>query len=147
MRALVILFFILGISQFVIFAQDSTEKSGCPVFSVIGPSVINNFDEPINFRLKIDRKLGLNIKFDWMVYGGKLISGQGTESITVKNISGQTATATIALVGLPDNCQNTFSASAPTFDPEPIMPMKADEFGKIPDKILKENISIFFRNA
>lgn len=144
MRVLLILFFVLGISQLIVFAQNSIEKTGCPVFSVAGPSTLNSYDEPVKFRLEIDRKLSSNTKIGWTVSAGKILSGQGTESITVENSKiGETVTATIELIGLPNDCENSFSTSALTICFEPPLPMKADEFGKISNKILKEKIGDF----
>lgn len=142
MRVLAILFFILGISQLVIFAQTSPKKSGCPVFSIVAPDSAADSNKPLVFRLDIDRKINPNEKLIWTTSAGKILSGQGTESIAVENVSetGETITATIDILGLPDNCEKSFSASAPTVCPIPLMPMKMDEFGKATKEVLKEKI-------
>lgn len=140
------MFSILAVSQLIVFAQDSTEKTGCPVFSVDGPSSAEDFDKPLFFRANIDRKLSPNERIRWTTSAGKILSGQGTESITVENVSktGMGITATVEIIGLPGGCQNSFSASAPTvclLIPE-LITIKVDKFGKVTNKVLREKVGI-----
>jgi hypothetical protein len=53
------------------------------------------------------------VSFKWIVSGGNIIQGQGTEEITVKSKrrKGKTVTATVEVLGIPKICPGKASCS------------------------------------
>lgn len=119
------LFFLLFSFQQDIFAQTN---SNCPTFSVEHPP---SYGEKMIFKVVFRDDFDLsNLKFNWIVSVGNLLSGQGTNSIVVKP-RGTEASATIKLTGLPAECGNTASESV-VWDPPFII--LVDEYSKISSK-------------
>ena len=143
MRVLGLLLFILGISQLTVFAQTQSEKTGCPVFAVDGPSSAVGYNKPIIFRLNIDRKLNSSEKLFWTTSAGKILSGQGTESIAVENVSetGRNTIAVVEITGLPKNCPKTAQFFLHYDYPEIPTSIKVDKFGVVTAKVLSDKIN------
>lgn len=110
------------------FAQDSPPEY-CPTISVSGPSSPVPLGKTATFTLKLDeRASSYSLTFVWSVSIGRIISGQGTRTLTVLNDedAGRNLTATARIEGLPEGCPHQDSETVPPYDPpEPIL---ADEF-------------------
>jgi len=70
------------------------------------------------------------LSFNWTVSGGRIISGQGTASITVDTPDyGGTFVASVEVGGLPGPCANKASCTTSVIrDP---LPKKVDEYGSV----------------
>ena len=127
MKRIFSLFLLLIGFQFSVLAQDN---STCPIFSIEEPT---NFPKPgdkVNFKVIFrDNYDTSNLKFNWTVPTGKLISGQGTELIVVEPQMGDAATVTVEISGLSANCNNKASVSA-YWCALPVA-VKTDEYTKI----------------
>lgn len=56
-------------------------------------------------------------KYEWSITGGKIIKGQGTLSITaIQTDNGNNLTATLSIMGLPEDCPSTSTATAAVCD-------------------------------
>lgn len=137
---ILLLIFALGMCGFVA-AQNTSEKLVCPILSVTGPSAMLDYDKPLNFKLDIDKKLYPNTKVKWTVSYGKILSGEDSESIKVENLSsaGMETIAIAEVIGLPERCEKTASASYLICPVSPASE-KVDEFGKVTSNNLKEKI-------
>lgn len=109
------LIFILGfVAAFVISAVAQ-----CPTISVMGPSGITVPGENWIFTAKVEGADLSKIKYQWTVSVGKIVSGQGTPIISVpmkEEMLGEAVTATVKIIGLPENCPNTASATGEITD-------------------------------
>lgn len=84
--------------------------NGTGVFSVV---VSKDSKDPLNF-YKGEKEL----EYFWTVENGRIISGQGTVSITVQFNSAMSITAAVEVKGLPENCPDMASATG-IYDPPP----------------------------
>lgn len=124
----IILIFSLGLSA---FAQ--TEQTPCPTLEVSGGGVVRS-GESMNFAVNIT---GLsettNLKYEWEISNGTISSGPGTPTITVDTTGlsyRTTITATVKVVGLPENCSKTASETG-AITPLCILPRTFDEFRRL----------------
>lgn len=79
------------------------------------------------------------IKYAWSVYNGKIVSGQGTPTISVSTDSlAETINATVNIEVLPDGCE--MEASTSGLICECIQPYLIDEFSKISDEDTKARL-------
>lgn len=107
-------------------AAQTNQDSSCPTVSVSGGGMPGPKD-PMSFTANVDTKgKDLTLEYIWTVSSGKIASGQGTTSISVKRDADENVTATIEIKGFPEGCPNTFSES-PIWDPPP----KAVKIGEI----------------
>ena len=97
-------------------AQDG--KQGCPSISVKGPADSVKAGKPVVFTGNVSYEAkNYNPKYEWSIAGGRIVKGQGTLSITVvQPNTGDNLTVTLSVKGLPEDCQNTASATAPVCD-------------------------------
>ncbi len=102
----------------------------CPTFSVTCPDI--DAGSTLRFVAKMDAASSAKVTFKWTVSAGRIISGQGTSSITVDatGFEGKTITATVEVGGIPDGCGNKASCSTPIVDPPPPA-RKFDEYGDL----------------
>ena len=87
--------------------QNIDENWICPTILVDCPEADSG--RHISFKAKVS--LGVpatKVSLKWMVSGGKITQGQGTEEITVnsKRRKGQRVTATVEVLGIPKTCPN-----------------------------------------
>ena len=111
---------------------SQTRGSDCLGISVACPNSID--PSPVNFAARVTGDDPSNkLTFNWTVSAGKIISGQGTSSISVDtaDIEGKTITATVEVGGIPDGCGNKASCSTPIADPAPPTARKFDEYGDL----------------
>lgn len=113
--------FIIAFS-FNIFAQ---EKTVCPIIEVSGGGRPLAY-ETVLFTVNVDTKgKELKLEYVWSVDNGKIVQGQGTQTITVELSERDGITATVEVKGLPEGCQNIVS-DHPIYDPSP----EAEKIGK-----------------
>ena len=111
---------ILVISIFS-FAQAIPDPS-CPSISVNGPAGIVEPDEVARYTATVDTKgQKLDLKYVWSVSVGKILSGQGTLTIEVRQPEHDSLTVTIEVKGVPEGCPISASETASIdFAPDPI---------------------------
>jgi hypothetical protein len=90
-------------------ASTSQEKSECPKILIECPADLVAQGEPFTVSVKVE---GANrqkeLTYHWSVANGKIISGQGTASITARTIIRPKATKiTVKVCGLKDKCPDT----------------------------------------
>lgn len=103
---------------FVSFTLAQTQNPSCPSITVIGPGRIPAQNEVITFTAVLDDKArDMKLEFKWLS-NGKILGGQGTNSITVGEWGAFNPTATVQVEGLPEGCPNTASETL-IFDPPP----------------------------
>jgi hypothetical protein len=138
----VIFFFAL---TFTISAQGET-KPDCPLISVIGPSGIIAPGEISAYTMTVDTKEKvLELEYVWSVSSGKIVSGQGTSTIEVRDLLGSCVTATVEIRGLPKSCLTIYSETA-CGDPAP-QAAKLDEFVGSLAKVPAERFTKAFEQA
>ena len=100
----------------------------CPTISVDCPD--RNDSSIVTFTVNVRSSAKTTLK--WTVSTGKIISGQGTATITVdtSGFEGQSLTATVEVSGLPIPCPNTSSCSRLVGDLPP-RARKFDEYGDL----------------
>ena len=124
-----------------------TIKPTCPQVAVTCPEP-SRVGKQVTFTSNLKGGTGnVPLVYNWTVSGGKIISGQGTHSVTIDTtgIEGQSVTATLALPGYEENC----SASCSIEFPVPIVSRKFDEFPDIArndEKARLDNFMIEIQN-
>ena len=110
-----------------IFPQTN-QTLPCPKISVTGPAYVPKPDEPITFFASVGENIkNFNVRYLWMVSGGEILEGQGTNFIKVLlENPGRGLTANVKIEGLPENCENTFSETAYFESPPSII--KVEQF-------------------
>src|SRR5437868_4785611 len=101
-----ILIFGFGVS---VFAQNG--KSLCPTIEVVGGGVVQSGDQMIFSVNVIGEVKSPNLEYEWKVSVGKIVSGQGTNSISIDTteLRDQNIEAEVKVKGLSVNCANTAS--------------------------------------
>lgn len=99
MRRLVPTIVIFSFVAIAVSAQDS-----CPILTVDGPAGIVNVGDIATYRASLDLK-GSQVTptFRWTVSVGEIVSGQGTNTIEVRQPNA-CITATVEVDGFPDSC-------------------------------------------
>jgi hypothetical protein len=93
---------------FIVSAQVNPDSS-CPTVDVRGGGVPRP-NETSYFTVDVDKKgKELKIEYVWTVRGGKIIEGQGTQTIAVKVLEEHNLSAEIEIKGFPEGCPNTAS--------------------------------------
>lgn len=122
MKQIILLTIFVLIFSFVTFAQ--AEENNCPKFvksetnkySVIIYSIETN---------KVDEKF--NLRYKWMVEGGKILFGDNTKSIVF--LVEDSFSVNVKIEGLPKYCAETQFGEAWILDPP--FPRKIDQYNKI----------------
>lgn len=147
------------------FAQSSNAPNAtCPVVSVscVGGKTFCH-EDPYAFRAEVSgASPDLTLSYEWTVIGGRIISGQGTQQITViGNRSHKVVvyrdgrfveemvldpyTATVKVTGGPAACDNKSTASISLIiDPPPPI-LIVEEFGRLSFQQLKPKLDNFAR--
>lgn len=125
-RLLLLLLIIVGGAQRGYFQVQGQDL--CPTISVDCP---DRNDSPI-VRFTVNVRSSAKTTLKWTVSTGKIISGQGTATITVdtSGFEGQSWTATVEVSGLPIPCPNIASCSTLVGDLPP-RARKFDEYGDL----------------
>ena len=145
-----IIFTAILISAFCLAASAQANENPCPSISLSGPAGLTQPGETVLYVAEIGKEAEkYNIEYIWTVENGKIIEGQGTNSLKfLPNEGGNEISSTVRLEirGFPKQCTNTASASlsihilrppAPTTDP-------VDEYGKVSSGDEKARMDNFF---
>jgi len=123
----------------------------CATIDIDGPSEVAP-GAPLVFKIKI---IGLihttKPEFKWSVSVGTIMSGQGTDEITVDtvNLGGQELTATAELTGAPPGCKASVSRTTQVKPAPPACFHPFDEYGDIDfedEKARLDNFAIMISN-
>src|SRR5947209_14810485 len=101
----------------------------CPNVSIYCPDV-QQAGAPVTFTASVSGGTpGVTPIYNWKISAGKILSGQGTPTITVDTagLAGQPISATVEVAGYNLECRATCQASVPA----PINPTKFDEIGEV----------------
>ena len=118
------------------FTSTKVVVRNCPPPRPLCPNVVMSCPDvqqagsPITFTASISGgTAGVSPVYNWRVSAGTILSGQGTQTITVDTagLGGQPITATLEVAGYNLECR----ASCQSAVPAPPKPTKADEFGEI----------------
>lgn len=120
-------------------AHSASVAEDCPTIVIAGPLVAVKDGDTAIFSALItgdfdSRKIG----YEWSLDNGSIVSGQGTNEISV-TVSGK-PTAVLVVSGIEKGCDGTVSLAAPYGDVKPY-PIFFDEFGKVKDKLLERRIA------
>lgn len=96
----------------VVFCGRLLAQTECPKISLTGPSGITEPGGPITFTATVE-PAGADLKYNWSISDGRLLSGQGTLSIEVETPKRDyNITATLEINGLPAGCSKYVSETA-----------------------------------
>jgi hypothetical protein len=113
----------------------------CPNVSIYCPDV-QQAGTPITFTASVSGGTpGITPVYNWVVSAGKILSGQGTATITVDTagLAGQPITATVEVAGYNLECRAQCQAAVPA----PPNPSKFDEIGEIQRDDEKARLDVF----
>lgn len=136
--------FVFALCPFA-FSQAADVNPKCPQFDVENEAGLIGPDGITTFTADVDTK-GQNfpLEYIWSLNAGEILSGQNTNSITVKFTDvGSNLTATLEIKGVPEGC--------PIFDSETIIycvgpsPILVDEFSINIQRIDKARLDYLFR--
>ncbi|HEX3559243.1 MAG TPA: hypothetical protein VHU19_08560 [Pyrinomonadaceae bacterium] len=119
----------------------------CPNITMSCPDV-QQAGAPITFTASMSGgTAGVTPVYNWKITGGKILSGQGTQTITVdtSGLAGQPIGATVEVAGYNLECRASCQSSVPA----PPNPTKADEYGEIQrddEKARLDNFAIELQN-
>jgi hypothetical protein len=102
------------------------ERPVCPTVSVSCPEA-GKEDAPVTFTANLSGGTpGITPSYNWTISAGRIISGQGTSSITVDTtgLAGQTVRATLDIGGFGTPCPASCAVSIPIVN----KPRKFDEY-------------------
>lgn len=130
-----VLFFASGV-----FAQ-TTQPSNCPTVDVSGGGRAEK-GQSLFFTATVSNAENREFEYVWTVSDGKIVSGQGTQTITVDLGAKEFVTATVEVQGFPEGCPNTDTEN-PIWDPRP-QPRLFDEYGPLPNGDLESRTHNLF---
>ena len=113
----------------------------CPNVSMSCPDV-QQAGSPITFTASVSGgTAGVTPVYNWTVSPGKILSGQGTQTITVDTtgLAGQPISATVEVAGYNLECRASCQSSVPA----PPNPTKFDEIGEIQRNDEKARLDVF----
>ncbi|MCO6512655.1 MAG: hypothetical protein J5I65_17875 [Aridibacter famidurans] len=119
--------------------QVVTSNEDCPAIVIAGPLVaVKDGDNAIFTALITGDFDSKKIGYEWSLDNGEIVSGQGTNEISV-TVSGK-PNVTVNVSGIDEVCNGTVSLAAPYGDVKPYA-IFFDEFGKVKDKLLERRIA------
>jgi len=131
----------------IVAVRCALPKPTCPNVSIVCPEPVTT-GQPVTFTSALTGGTG-NVPriYNWTVSAGRIIEGQGTNSITVdtNGLEGQTLTAGLAMSGYEEVC----SASCSIQFPIPLTCRRFDEFPEISrndEKARLDNFAIELQN-
>src|SRR5215218_8823929 len=113
----------------------------CPNVSIYCPDV-QQAGTPVTFTASVSGGTpGATPVYNWKVSAGKILSGQGSPTITVDTagLAGQPSSATVEVEGYNLDCRATCQAAVPA----PPNPTKFDEIGEIQRDDEKARLDVF----
>ena len=121
----------------------------CPAIEISCPTNVT-LDRPLTFTSRYSGGVPANVTpvYNWTVSAGTIISGQGTDTITVdtKGLAGQTVRASLSMGGYNLECAADCAVNLPL---PKIIGDRFDEFGDIPrndEKARLDNFAIALQN-
>ena len=92
-------------------AAQAPKKSDapCPLISVEAPGGIIPPGEPVRYKAIVTGGVPGQLKYSWSVSKGKIVSGQGTESIITVFSGYPQISAIVKVIGLPTGCSDIAS--------------------------------------
>lgn len=148
MKNILFIIVLIILSSFSVFAQteQKSEKSSCPAISITPPPAMVRPGELQTFTANLDwkDKGATEIEYVWEVDVGKIVSGQGTPTISVSTDPSAdiTVNATVLIKGLPEECPN--SATDAGIVCSCVENELIDEFSNIPDDDLIARLDNLF---
>ena len=147
MKKTIFLWLLISLFGVSIFAQsdDKKDQDGCFDLTITGPAAVVQPGETGNFIMTVSGYEGKSefseFQITWTVDKGKIIEGQGTESIKVIfPEQGELSTATATVIS-PEGCIITGSETAiPGDPPEPVL---IDEIGTLQTENLRHRMDQF----
>ncbi len=114
------------------------EKTACPTVWVECPNEVIGA-QPYIFKARVVWDPLDKLTYEWSVYGGIVLEGQGTATLKVQRtrplVSGMTAT--LSLKGLPSHCSSTASCSL-IFENNAPRAVLFDTYRWVPDEVRKQ---------
>jgi len=105
--------FLLFAFQAFALALSAHANSACKEVTIVGPAGITVPGDSMVLKVKSDIPLPHDIRFEWTVSAGTIVSGQGTGSIEVvapPDGSAQSVSARVKITGLQAPCDEIVSA-------------------------------------
>lgn len=101
--------------------KEPVAQSQCPTITVAGPSGPTEPGHPYVFSAHVSGKVPKDIRYVWTTSMGQMREGQGTTHIEVYYVGRESGNlmATLKVIGLPKECPNSASETAPFID-EPL---------------------------
>ena len=98
--------------------EKAAKEPLCPTISVDSPAGDPGSDGLMTFTAKINGTVPKNVTYMWTVNDGEIVNGQGTKSIKIHQTSEESGVlvATLEVNGLPQECPNMVSETAPILD-------------------------------
>jgi hypothetical protein len=108
-RTAALAIFISFLTTVQVYGQNAAAMA-CPTISVTGPAGIVDFGEIATFSAEVSGSLSNDLKFEWTVSQGTIVSGENSLLLKVRipDNDGRIV-ATFTIKGLPQNCPNTLS--------------------------------------
>ena len=133
----ILAFLIIVLAQATLCVEGRAQTpapSSCPSVSIKYPTLWEP-GQPVTISAEVDSSdayLTANLKYNWSVSAGEIVSGQGTPTITVDTtaLGGQNVTATVEIDGLPAGCNRTESCTLPPIEYMPSTRL-FDKYGDI----------------
>ncbi|NNE67877.1 MAG: hypothetical protein HKN33_15040 [Pyrinomonadaceae bacterium] len=126
---------------------DCEKECNCSELTVSGPAAVVQPGSTMTFTANVTGGDQQNLNFNWSVDKGSIVSGQGTQTITVGGtdaLEGQTIRATVDMTSDCEVCKRSASdTGVVATKPKPVL---IDEFGKLANNDLKARIDNLYIN-
>jgi len=123
---------VIPLALIVLFIAAAGLFGQCPSIGVIGPAGVTNPGDEMRFSVDVG-SVGPRLQFVWTINEGTIVSGQGTQAITIATkiaMAGSSVIATVRVEGLPTGCEKIYSETAP-IAPIAGCGSPSDEWGKL----------------
>jgi hypothetical protein len=124
-------------------ALSQVPEQQCPSVNMTCPTL--TFDAPVVISAEVSGAgLQAALSYNWSISSGRIIRGQGTNSITVDTsaLAGQSLTATVDVGGIA-GCPITASCSLPITDAPPVDPPVFDRYSELTFREEKQRLDNF----
>ncbi len=116
---------------------QTNKNSPCPIISLTSDDSNAGAGEYISYTISLSGEFNkYDVKFEWTVKDGEIISGQGTSTIKIK-MNLDSLAVEVKIKGLPPNCSDNVSESFVIDRP---YPRKVDEFSTSTSQIDKARL-------
>lgn len=145
MNKIVLILLLIFLHSTTAFSQtENKEKQDCPAVDVIPPPSVVRVGETMRFSSKLTGNTNLGkLEYKWAVDKGKIIEGQGTDSILVvlDEEGDTTVVATVHIVNQKSCDLFASDAGIVCFCGDPLV---LDEFGELPNDEIRARIDNVF---